>query len=153
MAEDDGFGAEGAEGQASVFQRLALLDARGETGNQSGVSAEGLGGELKAGAGARGGLVEEQRHAALEEDAVAGERILIFECGGAAQDVIQRIQSEVVDGEQRAWIVRRAEAGTDGWCRDRRAVARVMGIFDSAFSRQLSAISHQLCFLDRPTSG
>ena len=61
-----------------------------ETGNQRGVGAEGLGGQLEAGAGAGGGLVEEQGHAALGQDAVAGERVLMFESGGAAQDVVQR---------------------------------------------------------------
>ena len=83
MAQDDGFGAEGAQGEAGVFERLAFFDARGEARNQRGVGAEALGGELEAGAGARGGLVEEQRDAALGQDAVADERVEIFERGGA----------------------------------------------------------------------
>ena len=65
VAQDDGFGAEGAQGQAGVFERLALFNA-GQRLETSVVSApRAFGGQLKAGAGAGGGLVKEQRDAAL----------------------------------------------------------------------------------------
>ena len=79
VANDDGFGAESAEGEAGVLERFALFDARGEARNERRIGAEAFGGEFEAGAGARGGLIEEQGDPSLEKDAVAGERVLIFE--------------------------------------------------------------------------
>ena len=105
VADDDGFGSEGAKGEARVLECLAFLDARGEAGDEGRVGAKGLGGKLEAGAGARGGLVEEQGDAALEKDAVAGERVLIFESCGAGEEVADRGEIEVHHGEQRAGIV------------------------------------------------
>ena len=111
VAQDDGLGAERAQGEAGVFERLALLDAGAEAGNEGGVCAEDFGGELKAGAGARGRLVKEQRDAALGEDAVAEQRVLVFEGGGAGEDVADGVHAEVHDGEQRAGIVRERQSG------------------------------------------
>ena len=76
VAQDDGFGSEGAQGEAGVFERLALFNAGTEAGDQRGVRAQRLCGQLEAGAGARGRLVKEQRDAALGQDAVAVERVL-----------------------------------------------------------------------------
>ena len=75
VAQDDGLRAECAQRKAGVFERLALLDAGAEARNQRGVCAEALGGQLEAGAGARGRLVEEQRDAALGENVVADQRV------------------------------------------------------------------------------
>ena len=78
MAEDDGFSAESTEREAGIFEGLAFFDAGGEAGDQRGVGTEAFGGEFEAGAGARGGLVEQERDAALEQDAVAHEGVVIF---------------------------------------------------------------------------
>ena len=54
-----------------VLQRFALFNARAQIRDQRGVGAQRLRGQLKAGAGARGRLVKEQRDAPLGEDAIA----------------------------------------------------------------------------------
>ena len=111
VAQDDRFGAEGAQRQAGIFQRLALLDARREAGNQRGIRAEALGGQLKAGAGARGGLVEEQRHAALGQDAIPGKRVLVFESCGTGENKAYSVQTQVSDREQRSGMVGERRGG------------------------------------------
>ena len=126
VAQDDGFGAERAQGEAGVFQRLALLDAGGEARDEGGVGAEAFGGQLEAGAGARGGLVEEQRDAALGEDAIADERILVLERGGSLEQVADSFEAEVMHGEQRARVVgewrrgrgRRVKLAANRGCRE-----------------------------------
>ena len=111
VAQNDGFGAQRAQRQAGVFQRLALLDARAEAGDQRGVGAQALGGQLKAGAGARGGLVEEQRDAPLGQDAVADQRIFVFQGRGAGKKMAHAFHTQVHDRKQRTWIVRERRSG------------------------------------------
>ena len=96
MAQNDGFRAQGAQRQAGIFQRLAFFNARRQAGDQRRVGAQSLGGQLKAGAGARGGLVKQQRDAALGQDAVAGQRVLIFQSRGAGEKMADVVQSQVL---------------------------------------------------------
>ena len=107
VAEDDGFGAERAQSKAGVLEGLAFLNARGEAGNEGGVSTKAFGGELEAGTGAGRGLVEEQGDAALEEDAVARERVLVLKSSGARQQIADGLDVEIHDREQGAGIVRK----------------------------------------------
>jgi hypothetical protein len=74
------------------------------SGDQRGVRAQSLGGQLKAGAGAGGGLVKEQRDAALGQDAGAGERVLIFQSRGAGEEMAQGFEGQVLGREQRAGL-------------------------------------------------
>ena len=86
-AQDDAFGAEGAEGEAGVFEGLAFFDAGGLRADEGGVGAEGFGGEFEGGAGARARLVEEERDAALERgDWCVGQAVFVFERIGGFED-------------------------------------------------------------------
>ena len=96
VAQDDGLRAQRAQRQAGIFQRLALFNARRQTRNQRRVGAQSLGGQLKAGARARGRLVKKQRDAALGQNAVARQRVLIFESRGAARAYGSSLQSQVL---------------------------------------------------------
>jgi hypothetical protein len=75
------------------FSDLALFDARAQARDQRGVGAQRLGGQLEAGAGARGRLVEKQRDAALGQNAVAEQRVKVFELRGAARSGSRRPRS------------------------------------------------------------
>ena len=105
MAEDDGLGAERAQGEAGVLEGLAFFDGGGLVADQGGGGAEGLGGELEGGAGAGAGLVEEQG------DAAAGEQLGPFgggergDAGGAGEDVGDFGDGEVLDAEEGAGVV------------------------------------------------
>ena len=88
-----------------------FLDAGGEAGDQRGVGAEAFGGQFKAGAGARGGLVEQERDAALGEDAVADQRVHVLKSRGAGEDVADALQAQVLDGKQRTRMVRERRSG------------------------------------------
>ncbi len=92
LAQNDRFSAERAQGQAGIFQRLAFFNARRKAGNQRRVRAQAFCGQLKAGAGARRGLVEEQRHAALGQDACAGQRVLILKSRGAREQMARALR-------------------------------------------------------------
>jgi len=116
VADDDRLGSEGAQGQAGVFERLALFNAGRLVRDQRGVRAESLGGQLEAGAGAGGGLVKEQCDAAFGQNAGAGEWVLVFESGSAGEEMAQAFESQVLGSEQRAGVVgkRRGRDGRSG---------------------------------------
>ena len=102
VAQNNRLGSQRAQREAGVLQRFALLNAGGKAGDQRRVRTQRLGGQLKAGAGARRRLVEQQRHAPLEENAVALTHVHRFQNGRARQQMADRVQRQVVDGKQRA---------------------------------------------------
>ncbi len=73
VAHDDGVGPHGREGVEGVHERLALGDARPRCGDGDGVRAEAFGGNLEAGARARGCLEEEV------DDHLSAQRVEFFE--------------------------------------------------------------------------
>ena len=105
MAKDDGLGAKGVQGEAGILEGLAFLDAGGEAGDEGGIRTERLGGQLEAGAGARGGLVEEQGHAALGEDARTLDGVHGLKGGGAGEEMADGVEGEILYRKQRARIV------------------------------------------------
>ena len=72
--------------KAGIFQRFAFFNARRQAGYQRGIRTQSLGGQLKAGAGARGRLVEKQCNAALGQNTIAGQRVLNLKSRGAGKN-------------------------------------------------------------------
>ena len=107
VAEDDGFSSQSLEREARVLEGFTFFDAGGKTGYKGRIGAKAFGGELEAGACARGGLVEEQGDAALEKDAIASERVLILQRSRTLEQMTDRRKIKVHDGEQRAGIIRK----------------------------------------------
>ena len=95
MAKNYRFRAQRSQRQTGVLQRLAFLDARAQARNQSSVGAQPLCGQLEAGAGARGRLVEKQGDTALGKNAVPYQRVFVFQNRGASEDPAHALQTQV----------------------------------------------------------
>ena len=106
VAQDDGLGAKGSQGEAGVFERLAFFDAGREAGDKCRVRAERFGGQLKAGTGAGGRLIKQERYAPLGQDVVADERVRLLQFSGPFKQVAEVFDAQIVDRKQGTWIVR-----------------------------------------------
>src|SRR5271157_6607042 len=97
MADDDGVGADGAQGVAGVEQRLAFFNARSNRLNQDRVRAQRLGGKFEGAAGAGGSFVKEENDApALEQ----GPGLVRVHAPGEFQDLQDLGGFEMLDAEQ-----------------------------------------------------
>ena len=132
---------------------FSMLELRLETSVVSAPSA--FGGQLKAGSGARGRLVEEQCDAALGQDAVAHQRVFVFEGRGAGKNAADAFHAQVHYREQRAGMVRKRRSGR--WRRVKLAANGGCG-WDSYFSAssllasspsELKLEARELAFLSR----